>query len=53
VATVEVHYGDPVMTRYRDVWFMECDADGRVTHFEEWPFSPERSHAAPPSDPTP
>ena len=43
VATVEVHYGDPVTTRYRDVWLMEFDADGRVTHFEEWPFSPERS----------
>ena len=51
VATVEVDYGDPVTTRYRDVWFMEFDADGRVTHFEEWPFALERPRVAPAPDP--
>jgi ketosteroid isomerase-like protein len=51
VGRVEVDYGDPVTTRYRDLWLMEFDADDRVRHFEEWPFSPEQPRVAPPAEP--
>jgi uncharacterized protein (TIGR02246 family) len=42
VARVEVTYGDPVMREYRDLWVMRFAEDGRCSHFEEWPFWPER-----------
>jgi hypothetical protein len=51
VARVEVHYGDPVVQEYRDLWVMRFDAAGRCTHFEEWPFWPKGArggwHAGP------
>lgn len=51
VAKIEVEYGDPVTKRYRDLWLMEFDADGRVTAFEEWPFAPPSTGVG--SDPVP
>jgi hypothetical protein len=41
VARIDVAYGDPVDERYRDIWIIELDADGRCRHFEEWPCWPE------------
>ena len=46
VARVEVRYGDPVTQAYRDLWIMQFAADGRCDSFEEWPFWPDRPHAA-------
>lgn len=41
VARIDVAYGDPVDERYRDIWIIELDSDGRCRHFEEWPCWPE------------
>ena len=38
VVRVEVHYGDG--ERWRDLWIVTFDADGRCRAFEEWPFAP-------------
>jgi len=46
VARVEVRYGDPVTQAYRDLWIMQFAADGRCDSFEEWPFWPDKPHAA-------
>ena len=40
VARVEVVYGDPEAARYRDLWLVTLEADGRCRAFEEWPFFP-------------
>lgn len=40
VVRVEVTYGDPVRQEYVDLWVLRFADDGRVTHFEEWPFWP-------------
>jgi SnoaL-like domain len=40
VVRVEVRYGPPKGTLYRDLWIVRLDADGRCIHFEEWPFWP-------------
>jgi SnoaL-like domain len=40
VARVEVVYGDPEVHRYRDLWIVTLEADGRCRAFEEWPFFP-------------
>ena len=40
VVRVEVRYGPPKDQEYRDLWVVRLDADGRCTHFEEWPFWP-------------
>lgn len=40
VARIEVRYGDPVEREYRDLWIVVLAADGRCSHFEEWPFFP-------------
>lgn len=29
-------------TRWRDLWIIELDADGRCRAFEEWPFAPDQ-----------
>jgi ketosteroid isomerase-like protein len=41
VVRVEVQYGRPTRTRFRDLWILEFAPDGRCRAFEEWPFSPE------------
>ncbi len=40
VVRIEVHYGDG--ERWRDLWIVSFDDDGRCRAFEEWPFSPEQ-----------
>jgi len=40
VARVEVRYGPPKHLRYRDLWILRFDAEGRCVAFEEWPFWP-------------
>jgi ketosteroid isomerase-like protein len=42
VARVEVRYGGPDPSEYRDLWVMSFAPDGRCVSFEEWPFAPEQ-----------
>jgi hypothetical protein len=42
VVRVAVDYGEPVVSRWRDLWVLRFDADGRCTAFEEWPFVPDQ-----------
>jgi hypothetical protein len=30
------------VSRWRDLWVLRFDADGRCTAFEEWPFVPDQ-----------
>jgi ketosteroid isomerase-like protein len=46
VARVEVRYGEPVRQEYRDLWVMRFADDGRCSHFEEWPFWPDKGWSA-------
>ncbi|HEY3140381.1 MAG TPA: nuclear transport factor 2 family protein [Acidimicrobiales bacterium] len=41
VIRVAVEYGNG--ERWRDLWILGFDDDGRCVAFEEWPFSPEQS----------
>jgi ketosteroid isomerase-like protein len=47
VVRLEVVYGDPPTHRYRDLWVITFDDDGRAREFEEWPFFPGRGRLAP------
>jgi hypothetical protein len=38
VARIEVRYGNG--DRWRDIWIVHFDAEGRCVHFEEWPIAP-------------
>jgi hypothetical protein len=40
VVRVAVDYGDPVISRWLDLWVIRFDRDGRCRAFEEWPFAP-------------
>lgn len=40
VIRLEVAYRAPRAQRYRDLWIVRLDDDGRCTRFEEWPFWP-------------
>jgi hypothetical protein len=40
VVRVTVDYADG--ERWRDLWIVTFDADGRCTVFEEWPFAPDQ-----------
>jgi ketosteroid isomerase-like protein len=42
VVRVEVQYGPPERSQYRDLWIVRFVADGRCREFEEWPFWPGR-----------
>lgn len=42
VVRVEVQYGPPDRSQYRDLWVVRFAADGRCCEFEEWPFWPGR-----------
>lgn len=42
VIRVEVQYGPPDRSQYRDLWVVRFAADGRCREFEEWPFWPGR-----------
>ena len=46
VVRAEVRCGDPPRQEYRDLWIIRLADDGRCTWFEEWPYWPERPHAA-------
>ncbi len=51
VVHVKVEYGDPVHQEYLDLWVLRFADDGRVEHFEEWAYWPEKPFAV--SDPPP
>jgi hypothetical protein len=40
VVRVVVHYDDG--QRWRDLWVLAFDEQGRCEHFEEWPFAPNQ-----------
>jgi ketosteroid isomerase-like protein len=40
VVRVEVEYGEPRGTSYRDLWIVRFAPDGHCREFEEWPFWP-------------
>ncbi len=40
VAVVRVHVDYDDGQRWRDLWVLTLDEDGRCSHFEEWPFAP-------------
>jgi ketosteroid isomerase-like protein len=40
VVRVEVDYGTG--SRWRDLWVLTFDTEGRCTSFEEWPFAPRQ-----------
>lgn len=40
VVRIAVAYGDPRSGRWRDLWVLRFDDDGRCAAFEEWPFAP-------------
>ena len=40
VVRVAVDYGDPVISRWRDLWLLRFDGAGHCCAFEEWPFAP-------------
>jgi SnoaL-like domain len=40
VVRVAVDYGDPEASRWRDLWVLRFDDEGRCAAFEEWPFEP-------------
>ena len=42
VVRVAVDYTDREAGRWRDLWVLRFDADGRCEAFEEWPFAPRR-----------
>ncbi len=46
VARVEVVYEAPPPRRYRDLWIVTLDADGRARAFEEWPSFPGQERAS-------
>ena len=39
-SVVRVHVGYDDGQRWRDLWIVERDEQGRCHHFEEWPFQP-------------
>jgi len=47
VAKIEVHYGAPKGTAYRDLWIVKLNDEGLCFHFEEWPFWPTDQDGAP------
>lgn len=42
VVRVEVTYGAPVTSTWRDLWVLRFADGGRCSRFEEWPFSPDQ-----------
>lgn len=43
VVRVAVDYGDPVTSRWLDLWVLRFDEAGRCQAFEEWPFAPDQA----------
>jgi uncharacterized protein (TIGR02246 family) len=54
VVRVQVDYGPGAdgtpRSRWRDLWVIRFDADGRCTEFEEWPFAPDQRDGHEPPD---
>lgn len=46
VVRVHVQYRRPREQEYRDLWVIRLGVDGLCTHFEEWPFFPDRPRVA-------
>ncbi len=46
VVRLEVRYEHPVVQEYRDLWVLRFASDGRVEHFEEWAYWPDKPYAA-------
>jgi ketosteroid isomerase-like protein len=46
VVRLEVRYETPALQEYRDVWLLRFADDGRVEHFEEWAFWPDKPWTA-------
>ena len=46
VVRLEVGYVDPQPQEYRDIWLLRFADDGRVEHFEEWAFWPDKPYTA-------
>lgn len=42
VVRVSVDYGPPDRQRWRDLWVLALDDQGRCNSFEEWPFAPRQ-----------
>ena len=42
VVRLAVDYQGPDTTRWRDLWLVAFDDDGRCETFEEWPFAPNQ-----------
>ena len=47
VVRVRVLYGDPVHQEYADLWVLRFADDGRVEHFEEWAYWPDKAATIP------
>lgn len=43
VVRVDVDYERNDSMRWRDLWVLRFDADGRCVWFEEWPFAPDQA----------
>jgi hypothetical protein len=46
VVSLDVTYGEPARTVYKDLWIVRFDGDGRCVAFEEWPFWPPGGRGA-------
>jgi len=46
VVRLEVHYLEPDPQEYRDLWILRFAPDGRVAHFEEWAYWPNKPYTA-------
>lgn len=42
VVRVSVDYGEPLFSRWRDLWVIRFADDGRCEAFQEWPFAPDQ-----------
>jgi len=52
VVRVEVQYGGDAPQEYRDLFVLRFAEDGRVEHFEEWPYWPDKPYTAASDDAT-
>ncbi len=52
VVRVGVRYGGDEPQEYRDLWVLRFAPDGRVQHFEEWAYWPDKPYSASGADPT-
>ena len=44
VVRLEVRYLEPRPQEYRDLWILRFADDGRVEHFEEWAYWPDKAY---------